>query len=306
MEKIKKMPIIIIMIIVMLTTVTLAVSGTVNAPSGLVLREEPSKTSEPITTVPDDATVEVIEESGEWYKVTYNGQEGYLFAEYVEGVEEINTPSTETQENPDAENQNQGNTDTNNMQTQNEIRIYMMPLITSTPVGTIAQGTSVTVIKEITNWSYVTDGTNEGWVRTYAINGGTTEPENTQNPEQEIPTQETPTQEQPTEETPTQPEEQTPTETPTEPEEQAPTQTETPTENNNQETETTVTRGVVNVGAANVRKEASTSSEIVTTLTRDTDVEITAESGEWYKVIYTDVDGTIYEGYMLKTLLQAN
>lgn len=301
MEKIKKMPIIIIMIIVMLTTITFAVSGTVNAPSGLVLREEPSKTSEPITTVPDDATVEVIEESGEWYKVTYNGQEGYLFAEYVEGVEEINTPSTETQENPDAENQNQGNTDTNNMQTQNEIRIYMMPLITSTPVGTIAQGTSVTVIKEITNWSYVTDGTNEGWVRTYAINGGTTEPENTQNPEQE-----TPTQEQPTEETPTQPEEQTPTETPTEPEEQAPTQTETPTENNNQETETTVTRGVVNVGAANVRKEASTSSEIVTTLTRDTDVEITAESGEWYKVIYTDVDGTIYEGYMLKTLLQAN
>ena len=301
MEKIKKLPIIIIMIIVMLTTVTFAVSGTVNAPSGLVLREEPSKTSEPITTVPDDATVEVIEESGEWYKVTYNGQEGYLFAEYVEGVEEINTPSTETQENPDAENQNQGNTDTNNMQTQNEIRIYMMPLITSTPVGTIAQGTSVTVIKEITNWSYVTDGTKEGWVRTYAINEGTTEPENTQNPEQEIPTQE-----QPTEETPTQPEEQTPTETPTEPEEQAPTQTETPTENNNQETETTVTRGVVNVGAANVRKEASTSSEIVTTLTRDTDVEITAESGEWYKVIYTDVDGTIYEGYMLKTLLQAN
>ena len=301
MEKIKKLPIIIIMIIVMLTTVTLAVSGTVNAPSGLVLREEPSRTSNPITTVPDDATVEVIEESGEWYKVTYNGQEGYLFAEYVEGVEEINTPSTETQENPDAENQNQENTNTNNMQTQSEIKIYMMPLVTSTPIGTIAQGTSVTVIKEITNWSYVTDGTNEGWVRTYAINGGTTEPENTQNPEQE-----TPTQEQPTEETPTQPEEQTPTETPTEPEEQAPTQTETPTENNNQETETTVTRGVVNVGAANVRKEASTSSEIVTTLTRDTDVEITAESGEWYKVIYTDVDGTIYEGYMLKTLLQAN
>ena len=66
MEKIKKLPIIIIMIIVMLTTVTLAVSGTVNAPSGLVLREEPSRTSNPITTVPDDATVEVIEESGEW------------------------------------------------------------------------------------------------------------------------------------------------------------------------------------------------------------------------------------------------
>ena len=153
MEKIKKLPIIIIMIIVMLTTVTLAVSGTVNAPSGLVLREEPSRTSNPITTVPDDATVEVIEESGEWYKVTYNGQEGYLFAEYVEGVEEINTPSTETQENPDAENQNQENTNTNNMQTQSEIKIYMMPLVTSTPIGTIAQGTSVTVIKEITNCS---------------------------------------------------------------------------------------------------------------------------------------------------------
>lgn len=300
MEKIKKIPIIISIIIIMLATVTLAVSGTVNAPSGLVLREEPSRTSDPITTVPDDAVVEVIEENEEWYRVTYNGQEGYLFAEYVEGVEEINTPSDNTQENPQDNTNNQNQTITNNSQIQNEIKIYMMPLITSTPIGTITAEAQITIIKEITNWSYITDGTNEGWVRTYAINGAQTVPENTQNSEpEETQPEEVPAEEQPTTETPTQPAEQ-PT---TEPEENNSQEPET---NDNQETTTTVTRGVVNVGAANVRQEASTSSAIVTTLTRDTDVDITAESGEWYRVRYTDIDGTIYEGYMLKTLLQAN
>lgn len=284
MEKIKKMPIIVLITIAILTTTILAASGTVNAPSGLVLRDEPSKSGSPITTLPDDAAVEIIEQSGEWYKVTYNGQEGYLFAEYVDASETITVAEPETP----SENSNNDSITTNseNVQTKSEAKMYIMPLITSTPIGTMAAGTTVTIIKEITNWSYVTDGTNEVWIRTYAINEETVSQENNQTPEQ----QETPTQ----------------VETPTETQEQTPTQTETPAENNNQEVSTTVTKGIINVSAANVRKDASTSSEIVTTLTKDTDVEITAESGEWYKVKYTGIDGTIYEGYILKTLLQAN
>ena len=157
----------------------------------------------------------------------------------------------------------------------------MLPLVTSTPIGTMAEGTTVTIIKEITNWSYVTDGNNEGWIRTYSVRGAEQpSKDNTNNPEQpEVPQEPT-----------------TPTETPQQPE--------TPVGDNN-EVSTTVTKGIINVNAANVRKEASTSSEIVTTLTEYTEVQITAEAGEWYKIKYTDINGTIYEGYMIKTLLRA-
>ena len=50
-----------------------------------------------------------------------------------------------------------------------------------------------------------------------------------------------------------------------------------------------------------MRSEASTSGSIVTTLIKDTDVKVTGESGDWYKVEY----GT-YSGYIYKDLLSDN
>ena len=61
-------------------------------------------------------------------------------------------------------------------------------------------------------------------------------------------------------------------------------------------------KGFVAVDYANIRKQASTSSEIVTTLTKDTSFTITAETEDWYKITYTGIDGTVYEGYIYKNL----
>ena len=93
-----------------------------------------------------------------------------------------------------------------------------------------------------------------------------------------------------------------PTQEPEEPE-----TPETPNEpaDNTSSSETPVTdiKGFVAVDYANVRKEASTSSEIVTTLTRDTSFEVLAETAEWYKIRYTSPDEVVYEGYMSKELV---
>ena len=69
MNKLKRISLITLCSIILFATVTFAKTGTVNAPSGLVLRKQASKTSDPITTVNDKAKVEILEESGEWYKV---------------------------------------------------------------------------------------------------------------------------------------------------------------------------------------------------------------------------------------------
>lgn len=195
MKKINKVPILTAMLISISGTSILAVTGTVNAPSGLVLREEASKGGSVITTVQDDEPVEVLEKNGEWYKVKYNGQEGYLFAEYVE-TEENNIPNGEqtpttlpsenepTMQNPETpENESNGETNPEQnpsteppfitepkvVQAKTSANIYIMPLISSTPVGSITVGSTITITKQITNWSYITTGTVEGWVRTYLI-----------------------------------------------------------------------------------------------------------------------------------------
>lgn len=181
MKKSKKIPMLVATVIAISGTSILAATGIVNAPSGLVLRGEPEKGGSVITTVQDDAKVEVIEKNGEWYKVKYNGQEGYLFAEYVEMEEENNlsegnqTPPTPPNQEPNhTEEPTQPqepsvNTQSEVIQVKSSANMYIMPLISSTPIGTIAKGTTVTITKQVTNWSYIVTENTEGWVRTHFI-----------------------------------------------------------------------------------------------------------------------------------------
>ena len=271
-----------------LGTTVFATTGIVNAPSGLVLRQEASTSATPLATVPDKTEVNILEESEEWYKVTYNNQEGYLFKEYVNSNESVEpeTPATE-----ESTQDPQTTTETpvegvQNVQTKSQVKVYAIPLITSTAINEIQANVEVTIEKQITNWSYISAGEIKGWVRTYGI----------QNPVQE------PTQEQPIEQ-PETPETEEPVEEPT----QEPEEPETPNEpaDNTSSSETPLTdiKGFVAVDYANVRKEASTSSEIVTTLTRDTSFEVLAETEDWYNIRYTSPDEVVYEGYMLKDLV---
>ncbi len=292
MKNLKKLCVIAIGTLGILGTTVFAATGIVNAPSGLVLRQEASTSSAPLATVPDKTEVNILEESEEWYKVTYNNQEGYLFKEYVNSNESLETETPETEEPIEEPTQDpQTTTETpvegvQNVQTKSQVKVYAIPLITSTAINEIQANVEVTIEKQITNWSYISAGEIKGWVRTYGI----------QNPVQE------PTQEQPIEQ-PETPETEEPVEEPT----QEPEEPETPNEpaDNTSSSETPLTdiKGFVAVDYANVRKEASTSSEIVTTLTRDTSFEVLAETAEWYKIRYTSPDEVVYEGYMSKELV---
>lgn len=292
MKNLKKLCVIAIGTLGILGTTVFAATGIVNAPSGLVLRQEASTSSAPLATVPDKTEVNILEESEEWYKVTYNNQEGYLFKEYVNSNESLETETPETEEPIEEPTQDpQTTTETpvegvQNVQTKSQVKVYAIPLITSTAINEIQANVEVTIEKQITNWSYISAGEIKGWVRTYGI----------QNPVQE------PTQEQPVEQ-PETPETEEPVEEPT----QEPEEPETPNEpaDNTSSSETPLTdiKGFVAVDYANVRKEASTSSEIVTTLTRDTSFEVLAETAEWYKIRYTSPDEVVYEGYMSKELV---
>lgn len=281
-------------ILSILGTSALAVTGIVNAPNGLVLRETASKTANPITTLDDKAEVEIIEKDGEWYKVEYNSQEGYLFAEYVnveEDVAEAPTEDTPTDEN-------------NNVQIAGNIKVYNMPLITSTVISTLDAEAQITVIKEITNWSYISAGDIQGWVRTYGIKNPAEPETNIESsegtvvdPEEPVTEQEEPTDE-PAEPTVSEPENPSVEE----PEEET-TTSYNPSNSAQTETNSTATKGYIAVDSATVRKEATTNAEVVTYLIKGTSFAIKAETEEWYKIEYTDIEDTVYEGYIYKQLV---
>lgn len=262
MNKFKKVSVATIMGFAILGTTVLATTGKVyNTSQGLVLRGEASKSGAPLATVPNDKEFEIIEELGEWYKVSVDGNEGYLFAEYVKVEDES------TNEQPE---DNEPVEDAKPNTTKTETKIYMLPLITSSNVGTIPANTELDIQKTLNNWAYVSYNSVNGWIRTYNYNTETIETE-----EPEI----TPELEQ------------------EESEEEAPKETNTPEENTN----LSFTKGYINEDSVNVRKGPTTDSEIVTTLILNTGVTITAQTDDWYKVTYGDYTGYIYKPLISET-----
>lgn len=272
MNKFKKISICLFSGVALIGTISFATTGTVNAPNGLVLRETASKSANPITTVSNDTTVEILEENGEWYKVKYGNYEGYMFAKYVE-ADKLETENTiqeqvpitveEEQVNQKEEQQPESSQSVypQNVIINSNINVHLIPSITSKIILNIEQSKTITINYELNDWINITYEGKTGWVRKYYIN---IQSENTANSETiKIEESNTQTQEQ---------------------------NTEISVENK---------KGYVNVTtSANVREAASTSSNIITTLLRNAEVTIIGEEGDFYKIQYKDITG-----YISKTLI---
>lgn len=84
----KNIIVIIIAIIVLaiafnLNTVYAKNIGKINTPN-VVLRQEPNTTSNKLGFMYKTDVVDVLEESGEWYKIVFNGKTGYTKKEFVD------------------------------------------------------------------------------------------------------------------------------------------------------------------------------------------------------------------------------
>ena len=168
MKNLKRISIIILLILSMLTINSLATTGTVNAPNGLILRKEASKSGEVIMTISDKSKVEIIEKTEEWYKVKYGNYEGYLFAEYVEAEEEPKQSTTVEEpkaEQPTEEIPEQTSEFPKQVQTPSSLKVYILPSITASVVNNIEVGKTIKVNKELNDWANITFENKSGWVR---------------------------------------------------------------------------------------------------------------------------------------------
>lgn len=246
----------------------------------LRLREQANTSSNIIEQVQTGTSVEILEKSGDWYKIKYNEKTGYAYAEYI-------VENETTNEGPKA---------------SGEINLYIMPLITSSVVNKINVGENIQIEKQLNDWAYITNGTIAGWARLYLVNGGQIEqPEQKQEQEKEPEQTENSEQQEEQSNIETEKLEEKP-----EIEEETQTQQKPTVDITNKPVETEentpkIEKGYINVSSATVRKEATTNSEVVTYLLKGAGVTILAETENWYKIQYFD-----YTGYVAKTLISEN
>ena len=272
------------------STISFGTTGKVNTDTARV-RSEASASSSIVDLLSIDDKVEIVEESGEWYKIKTDKITGYVSKSLldVEGTvektstatateetepkdettsEKVATESTAEEEKKDetepAKEQNEVNlTESFIGKLSSEVTIKILPSINSMDITKIEKDTQITVVEIINEWCHIETSTYSGWARVSLVKNAVT-----------VATAET-----------------------TEQAEESTSETETKTEET-AEKEAQPKKGYVNVESVNLRKDKSTSSEKIDSLSKNTEVTILGEEDGWYKVKVKNQTGYISKKYI--------
>lgn len=264
------MLILVVALMIVFTNKVEASTGTVTTET-LNLRSEASTNSSVIELLNANEKLNIISEDGNWYKVEHNGKEGYVSKEYVELNSEDTTNKPEQSENTNLSNvtNQSANIEVNTaIKLEKDTVIKILPLINSNNLGNVKAGEEITVIAKANNWIFVQTADIAGWIINVNETIKDTDTEKATNIEDE--------------------DKKEPEQTGNDKKED---------KQNETNYEQSVTK-YVNASSVYLRREPSTDSTIVTTLIKNTDVKVTGEVEDWYKVKFND-----YSGYIHKELL---
>ena len=318
MRKMKKTKLlvsgIIIILLIVLTNKVQADTATVSTDT-LNLRSEASTSSDVVALLNSGDKLDIISETGNWYKVKYNGKEGYVSKDYVKVSSTGSTGTTNSNTNSETTTGNSNNTtgattgettnggasnvDVNStIKLEKDTTVKILPLINSNTISTVSSGTEVTVIAKTNRWIFIQTDEIAGWiVNTDEIskiqnpntnnnntnnntnnddnNGGTNSNDsNQEDPNNNFGSNDSNKDNQDNNE------------------DDSKNQTSSDTKYSQ------VSTKYINVSSAYVRSKPSKDGEIVTSLIKNTDVTVTGENGDWYKIKFNN-----YEGYIFKELL---
>lgn len=285
----------VLTLIIVFTNKAQATTGKV-ATETLNLRKEPSTSSSVLELLNDGDKIEIISDEGDWYKVKHGENEGYVSKEYVkvdegetQGQPTTTTPTEPTAEPATTEPTTQPSTNVTpntTIKLEKDVTIKILPLINSKDLVVAKSGEEVTVITTANNWMFIQTNEIAGWIVKDTSLGQTIQNEDTNQGEDGN-----------TENNGTDNNENN---------DNNDNGNEPDNNENSDETssgtnyEQAVTK-YVSASSVYVRSKATTSSDIVTSLIKNTDVTVTGEDGDWYKVEFND-----FKGYIYKELLSDN
>ena len=289
----------------------------------LNLREEPSTNSDIVAQISIGEECDVISEEGDWYEVEYGEYTGYISKEYAELVDGSTNTSNETSDNTNtvdennsgdntgdntgdnsnSENNTDNNSGTSTENDNNEVdasnetntnnsgnqtststtvtgritqntTIKIVPLINSTTIENINANDEVTVIAQINNWVYIQTDEVSGWVISSSISIGNNTNSNDNNNDNQDSTNNN-----------------------------SDNNTGDNGDSNNNADDTTddtefETRTMYTQDYVNIRREPSTTAEIIMTVAENTALEVIGEDGDWYRVNTSEG-----EAYVIKSAL---
>lgn len=316
-------------------------SGTVTA-DNVNFRQKASSSAEIIQSLKKGASLTVEGTEGDFYKVRYNSIEGYVSKQFVKVNKAESSSSSE--EGSQNENDNQSNNnqaangsessnegspiltekeaiEKNKTKIKNETEIYVLPLLNSSKLGTIAKDEDVMLVSINGKWAYIRGSKKSGWVNKEELesqtiylptnntknvedttnkntqNSDENNQENNQNNKANSDNNNSENDNSDANNNSSKDNENNQDSESKNSKDSANGETETATETNSKKTM------YINVDAVNIRKEASTTATILNSAEKNSALEVLDTSNqEWYKVKTSS--GTV--GYVLAKYLSEN
>ena len=288
MKKVLNILTLIFIAILIMTSSSFANIGTVKDSDFLNVRESPSTSSNIVTVLPENASFDILEDEGDWYKIKYQDYTGYVSKQYVSISE--NTINSDLPAKSNAEGI-----------VNKDSKIYVLPLLNSTVLGTVNSSAKVLVVTITGKWAYIQTDTISGWIFTDNING--TEETNvadTNNNENNSDVNNN--------------EIDNSAEINNNVDDQ---NVNSNNDNNNDDSTENINNNsnsssnedntsypktmYVNVDAVYIRASTTTESDIVASIGLNTPVTVNGEDGDWYKVNVTDGSGYMMKKYLSET-----
>ena len=294
----------------------------------LNLREKPSTDSNIVALISIGEECEVISEEGDWYEVKYGDYTGYISKEYAELVGKTNSDNSDNDgksnsqsddknTNTDANNQNSvdsentvsdnstskdttsDNTTSDNATSDNSsgdaqnssdvvklegkinknTNVKIVPLISSSNIASIKANEEVMVITVIKNWVYIQADEVSGWVRSDAITVTEVKENNNKDNDQN-------------------------SDNGTDDNQDDGKDNEDSNDKTNDDSKDSETsfeaKTMYTEDYVNIRKEPSTTADIIMTVEENTALKVIGEEGDWYKV-----DTSEGEAYVIKSALSS-
>lgn len=163
----------LIMVVIVTANIVIAATGKVND-NNIRMRKEPNTTSEIITNLYKNDSVEVLEKTGNWYKIKYEGKVGYMRADLIDITSGTVTDAAATQTKPETTTQQQTTTPQTQETTQTvEKKEYVLkedsniktyPVMYARNKLTVKKGEKVEKTEELGKWIKVKKESTIGWI----------------------------------------------------------------------------------------------------------------------------------------------
>lgn len=178
MKVVKRVFFIALMIWMLLVINSYAGTATINT-EGARIRREPNTSSDVLTIAYNGETVEIIEKSGDWYKIKYGESIGYIREDLLSINEDVKVSDpqepvvkeeTETREEPQINKQENTTEVQENVlpevekQIISDVAVRIIPSISASIIGEVKAEAKVTVIQVINSWSCIYYGEKTAWV----------------------------------------------------------------------------------------------------------------------------------------------